>query len=122
MAGRPIRRARRLASSMDPHPAMKAYYHGTSVQFAPGDRLVGPDETGVLSEKGRKKNLDKVFFTSDFGSAQIYASRAARSLGGRGRVYLVQPLDEIEVINDTPGTTVYASRSAVVLGEVNSRR
>ena len=33
--------------------------------------------TGRLSEEGRKKNLDRVFFTSSIGSARIYAGRAA---------------------------------------------
>jgi len=39
-----------------------------------------PANTGNISEKGRKKNLDKVFFTKDLKSAKIYADRAKRSV------------------------------------------
>ncbi len=61
-------------------------YHGTSVEHDI-DMILPPDKTSVISEKGRKKNLDKVFFTADYKSAVIYAKRAVRSLGGVAKVY-----------------------------------
>ena len=72
----------------------EAYYHGTSTLFKPGEYILPPSETGNVSEKGRKKNLDKVFFTKDLGSAKIYAGRAKHSLGGEPKVYLIEPEGE----------------------------
>ena len=71
------------------------FYHGTARKFRIGEELVPPKEHGFeISEKGRKKNLDKVFFTSDVGSAKIYARRAVNSYGGIPHIY------EVEVSND----------------------
>ena len=69
--------------------------------------LCPPEETGVLSETGRKKNLDRVFFTEDIGLAKIYAGRAARSYGGEPRLYrVISPVDVVQM-NYTKGATVY---------------
>ena len=97
-----------------------AFYHGTARKFKIGEELVPPKEHGFeISEKGRKKNLDKVFFTSDVGSAKIYARRAVNSYGGIPHIYEVEvPNVDIEVINPTPGTTVYAAPRATIVGEV----
>ena len=96
------------------------FYHGTARKFRIGEALVPPKEHGFeISEKGRKKNLDKVFFTSDVGSAKIYARRAVNSYGGIPHIYEVEvPNVDIEVINPTPGTTVYAAPRATIVGEV----
>lgn len=94
------------------------YYHGTSATFKPGDMILPPTETGKLSESGRKKNLNLVFFTKDPRSALIYAGRAARSLGGSPVVFIVEPQGECQEINGTPGTTVYAAPCATVVREV----
>lgn len=89
------------------------------MDFSPGDFLLPPAKTSKISEKGRKKNLDLVFFTKDPKSALIYAGRAVHSLGGSAAVYLVQPQGPITVINDKPGTTVYAAPYAKVLRRVD---
>lgn len=69
--------------------------------------LCPPVDTGVISEVGRKKNLDRVFFTEDIGLAKIYAGRAARSYGGEPVVYrVVSPVDVV-CLSDTKGATVY---------------
>lgn len=94
------------------------YYHGTNQQFSPGDTIDPPLVTGNISEKGRKKNLDKVFFTRDKGSAKIYAGRAVQSLGGEPYVYIVKPVGDVEWLNRTPGTTVLMAPKAVVIEEV----
>ena len=96
------------------------FYHGTARKFRIGEALVPPKEHGFeISEKGRKKNLDKVFFTSDVGSAKIYARRAVKSYGGIPHIYEVEvPNVDIEVINPTPGTTVFAAPMATIVGEV----
>ena len=97
-----------------------AFYHGTARKFRIGEALVPPKEHGFeISEKGRKKNLDKVFFTSDVGSAKIYARRAVNSYGGIPHIYEVEVSNvDIEVINPTPGTTVFAAPRATIVGEV----
>lgn len=85
----------KIASSID----NEAFYHGTTQKFKPGDIVKPPSETSIISEKGRKKNLDKVFFTKDIGSAKIYAGRAKNSLGGVPRVYEIKPIGPVTEIN-----------------------
>jgi hypothetical protein len=101
----------------------KVYYHGTTVDLRPGDFILPPSETGRMSEKGRKKNLDKVFFTSDPESARIYAGRARHSfldddLATEPRVYEVEPIGNMEVIQSAPGTTVFMSPKAKIVRQI----
>jgi len=91
------------------------FFHGSTADLNPGDIILPPSKTGKISEKGRKKNLDKVFFTKDFGSAKIYAGRAFHSLGGTPIVYQVEPIGEVQVLNDMPGTTVFTAEGARVV-------
>ena len=76
--------------------------------------LLPPSATGTLSEQGRKKNLDRVFFTSDLGSAKVYAGRACRVFGGHPVIYRVIPMGEVECLNSTQGTTVFHAEWAFV--------
>lgn len=94
------------------------FYHGTNRSFKPGDYILPPSITSNVSEKGRKKNLDKVFFTADKGSAKIYAGRAVQSLGGEPHVYIVEPEGDIIWINQNKGTTVAMASIAKVIKEV----
>lgn len=95
------------------------YYHGTNQEFKQGALILAPSKTGKVSEKGRKKNLDVVFFTKDPKSALIYAGRAVQSFGnGAHNVYQVEPQGPISVLNDDPGTTVYTAPYAKVIGKV----
>lgn len=85
----------------------EVYYHGSSTSAGIQNMLCAPDETGVISEVGRKKNLNRVFFTKDIGLAKIYAGRAARSYGGEPVLYrVVNPVDVV-CMNDTKGATVF---------------
>jgi len=100
----------------------ETYYHGTNREFAPGDYILPPAETGEISEKGRKKNLDKVFFTLDKGSAKIYAGRATKSFGtGSPNIYKVQPIGSIEWLNKQKGTTVLMAPMAKVIEKVSNQ-
>lgn len=96
------------------------YYHGTNLgDLKPGSLVLPPSKTGRVSEKGRKVNLDKVFFTKDPRSALIYAGRAVQSFGGgTPTVYQVEPQGPISIVNDDPGTTVFYSPYAKVVGKV----
>jgi hypothetical protein len=99
------------------HQSLKEmFYHGTStiLGLEPGMTLLPPDQTEKISEKGRKKNLDKVFFTKDIGSAKIYAGRAVNQFGGKPTIFSIEPVGEIELINPTPGSTVFMSPSAKI--------
>lgn len=96
----------------------ETFFHGTTTQLNPGDEVLPPSITGRVSEKGRKKNLDKVFITKDLGSAKIYAGRAKNSLGGTPAVYEVEPEGDMEVINATPGTTVISVPRAKVIKKI----
>ena len=45
-------------------------------------------------KEGRKKNVDKVYFTDSLLSAQKYAVKAAEKYGGTPVVYEVKPVGE----------------------------
>lgn len=92
------------------------YYHGTSTALGIEGELLPPSRTERLSEVGRKKNLDKVFFTRDKGSAEIYAKKAVKQFGGEPVIYIIEPVGNITVLQDTPGTTVFMADSANVVG------
>lgn len=90
------------------------YYHGTSTAVGINFRLLPPAMTGVLEEVGRKKALDRVFFTADRRSADIYAGRAVARFGGQPVVYRVIPAGAVECHNGTPGTSVLSAPGAFV--------
>jgi hypothetical protein len=90
------------------HQPEGTFYHGTSDKILSiGDKLIPPNDTGMLSERGRKVNLDKVFFTHDKRSASTYARKAVKEFGGNPVVYEVSPIGDIGTLNDKPGTTVF---------------
>lgn len=85
----------------------RIYYHGTTDANGINFILLPPVATETISEKGRKKNLDRVFYTHDLGLAKIYAGRAARSIGGNPIILrVVTPVDAV-CMNDTDGASVY---------------
>ena len=83
------------------------YYHGTTTAAGLGHVLLPPQTSRVISQRGRKKNLDRVFMTTDLGLARIYAGRAAYSLGGEPVVKRAIPMGDVECIDDRPGAGVY---------------
>lgn len=92
------------------------YFHGTTIDMEVGDMVLPPNETNVQSEKTRKKNKDKVFFTKDFGLAKIYAGRSKNALDGDKKyVYEVEPIGEVEIISNKEGATVYMSDKAIIM-------
>ena len=91
---------------------MKTYYHGSCTAAKIQHMLMPPETTCVISEQGRKKNLDRVFFTEDIGLAKIYAGRAARSVGGEPVVYRVISPVGVQCLSDGDGATVYHAQWA----------
>lgn len=74
--------------------------------------LLPPETTATISEKGRKKNLDRIFFTEDIGLAKIYAGRASRSIGGKPIIYrVISPVDMVNMC-DADGASVYHAKWA----------
>ena len=95
--------------------AVDKYYHGTSRKLK--GFITPPMEHGLeIQERGRKKNLDKVFITKDLGSAKIYAGRAKNVLGGKPVVYIVDPIGKLTTINVATGTSVFAGNKAKIIG------
>jgi hypothetical protein len=92
----------------------KTYWHGTSTAVVPDTefKLRPPSETTKIQEAGTKKNLDKVFMTSDPNSAKIYAGRAVRQFGGEPVVRRAIPAGDVEQIQDKSGTSVFATPHA----------
>lgn len=90
------------------------FYHGSCTLGLKGDMLLPPSATEVISEKGRKKNLDRVFFTKDRGLAKVYARRAARSIGGEPTLYRVVAPVDTQLMSAVPGATVYHASWAFV--------
>jgi len=91
-----------------------SYYHGTSNSNITTE-LLPPCVTGCISEVGRKKNVDKVFFTTSYKSACIYAKRAANAYGGVPRVLEVVPCGEVICLNSTAGTEVYYCNRCLIV-------
>ncbi len=91
------------------------FYHGTTIELEIGQELLAPNVTGVIQEEGRKKNLDKVFFTSSFNSAKVYAGRAKNRFGGSGRIYEIEAIGEVTCLNSNAGTEVYFAQSAKIV-------
>lgn len=91
----------------------QTFYHGTSK--ANLTEILPPATTGNIQEVGRKKNLNKVFFTTSYKSALIYAKRDANVYGGKPVVHVVLPVGQIDCLNCAPGTDVYFSDKAIVL-------
>lgn len=83
------------------------FYHGSCTVAGIENMLLPPVDSNVISEKGRNKNLDRVFFTADIGLARIYAGRAARSIGGEPVLYRVVCPVDVVCMNDTKGASVY---------------
>lgn len=95
-------------------PEREVYYHGTSSNANLSNLLSPPNETGIISEKGRKKNLDRVFFTKDIGLAKVYAGRACRSYGGKPELYrVINPVDVV-CLDDRAGASVYHAQWAFI--------
>lgn len=92
----------------------RTFYHGSSTACGIEHKLLPPEDSGFLQEEGRKKNLDKVFFTTDLGSARIYAGRAVNRFGGSPIIYRVIPMGEVTCLNDTVGSSVYYAQWAFV--------
>ena len=76
------------------------FYHGSSTIDINSFMLLCPNVTGIIQEKGRLKNLDKVFFTPDYGTANIYAGRSMNINGGAKAIFRVIPMGTITKIND----------------------
>ena len=58
--------------------SIKTFYHGTSDVFSIKKMILPPNQTNNLREDLRKKNLDKVYFTSSQLSAEMYAKKACK--------------------------------------------
>ena len=88
-------------------PDDSVFYHGTSTECGIDNILIPPNDSKFLSEVGRTKNLDRIFFTKDIGLAKIYAGRTSKLIGGDPVVYrVVSPVDVVCMNND-PGASVY---------------
>lgn len=94
------------------------YYHGTS-NAKITNKVLPPIDTGCISEVGRKKNLNKVFFTTSPTSALIYAKRAANQYGGTPKVLIVEPVGSIVCLNENRGTEVYYADYCNVIHQQN---
>ncbi len=85
----------------------KVFYHGSCTAASIDAMLLPPKVSNTLSERGRNKNLDRVFFTEDLGLAKIYAGRAAKSIGGEPVLFrVVNPVNSV-CMNDDKGASVY---------------
>ena len=91
------------------------FYHGTSSNLKIKHKLVSPSISGKLAETGRGKNLDKVFFTTSFKYAQIYAKKSVQKFGGEPIVFRVMPPQNLtKKYTDTKGCDIYTADYAWV--------
>lgn len=103
-----------MTLTTDCTPQYVEFFHGSSSAACIDNVLSAPNATGVISEKGRKKNLDRVFFTKDRGLAKIYAGRACRSYGGEPKLYRVVCPVDVVCLDDRKGASVYHAKWAFV--------
>lgn len=94
--------------------AQKVFYHGSCTAAGIEHMLIPPNVSGILSEKGRNKNLNRVFFTEDIGLAKVYAGRASKSIGGEPVLFRVVMPEDAVCMNDTKGATVWHASWAFV--------
>ena len=102
-------------------PFAQTYFHGTKANLKLGDLI----EAGYNSNYGQNKNAKYIFLTSTLDAAIWGAELAVGD--GRGRIYLVEPLGEIENDPDLtdkkfPGNPTMSFRSTEpfrVVGEVS---
>ena len=101
-------------------PFAQTYFHGTRADLKVGDFI----EVGFNSNYGQKKNAKYIFLTATLDAA-IWGAELA-SGQGRERIYLVEPMGEIEDDPDLtdkkfPGNPTKSYRSTQpfkVVGEV----
>lgn len=102
-------------------PFAQTYFHGTKAELKPGDLI----EPGFNSNYGQRKNAKYIFLTSTLDAAVWGAELSAGE--GRERIYLVEPIGEIEDDPDLtdkkfPGNPTKSYRSTQpfrVVGEVS---
>lgn len=70
------------------------FYHGTSDLFPIKRFILPPTLTGTLREEWRKRDTDKVFFTSSLLSASGFAKKASKKYGGSPVIYIVTPIGD----------------------------
>jgi len=99
--------------NLNPQP-QEVYYHGSSSECGIDFMLLPPEMTEVLSEEGRKKNLDQIFFSKDVGLAKVYAGRACARFGGKPKLYRVVPMTDVVTLSDAKGASVYHAGWAFV--------
>jgi len=107
-------------SGHDSTPFAQTYFHGTKADLKVGELI----EVGFNSNYGQKKNAKYIFLTATLDAA-IWGAELANG-EGRQRIYLVEPLGEIEDDPDLtdkkfPGNPTKSYRSKhpfKVVGEV----
>lgn len=71
---------------------MRVFYHGTTDALRIRKILLPPVITNCKREDWRRKYNDKVFFTTNLGTAQKFARKACEKFGGNPIVYIVRPI------------------------------
>jgi hypothetical protein len=93
-------------------------YHGGVPGLIPGQKLLPPLLTDACScaeyDGGEHCRADRVYVTTDAEEAAVYAALTAPS--GRGDVYEVEPVGELEPDSAAvPGSASYAAAAATVV-------
>src|SRR5918992_5969369 len=101
-------------------PGTRKLYHGGAPGLVPGQALYPPSLTGARScaeFDAEHCRSDRVYLTTDQADAVVYAALAP--ISGRGDVYEVEPLGDLEP--DPPGdlrTSSYSAPAATVVAVV----
>jgi rifampin ADP-ribosylating transferase len=92
-------------------------YHGGVPGLIPGEKLLPPlltDASSCADYDGEHCRADRVYVTTDAEEAAMYAALTAP--GGRGDVYEVEPIGELELDPAAaPETSSYATPAATVV-------
>lgn len=97
---------------------MHKFYHRTSTALPIKSRILPPIYTQKLREDWRKKDIDKVFFTTSLLSAFGFAKKACEKYGGEPIVYKVRPVGQWYNTMDLE----YIADEAIITGIITDRK
>lgn len=105
------------ASAGFEYNGVREFYHGTSHEFCPGERVVpAGEQSGELDTNYGVSDPDRIYLTSDPAQALKHARNSAARRGGAPRVYEVRP-DRVSLSQGFWGNDEFTADHGTVLRE-----
>jgi hypothetical protein len=97
---------------MEPGPQFEDLYHGTNLEFNPGDLILPRAETGAQPTFDPEPGFnldDRAYASTHPASAHFYAVNATQRAGqsyDENKIYKVEPVDPSDVELDDEGSII----------------